>query len=104
MTENVVDLRPSSGGSAQAIETVASNTGVQTGYLEGYTEVLWSNGFPSLIEKWEDSSKTTKLWTITPTFTNGQPTQIVKVNEVKNTTETTTLVWSGVELINVEKV
>jgi len=76
---------------APLVSIIESNTGTQTNVRVGYTQVTWSNGLPSLIEKYKDHTKVQKLYTITPTFTNGLPTQVVIVNEDDAITETLTI-------------
>ena len=68
-----------------------------------YTEITWANGLPSLIEKYENSSKLLKLFTITPVFVDGLPSTITTVDHVKLTTELTTLVFTNGELTSVVK-
>ena len=93
-----------SGLDPATIQVIESNTKTQVNVKQNYTEITWVNGLPSLIEKYANNTKAQKLWTITPTFVDGLPTQIVAVNEDDAVTETTTLVFVNGVPITITKV
>jgi len=82
---------------------IEQNLGAQIDEREGHTEITWSNGLPSKIEKWTDSGKTKKLWTISPTFVGGVPIQVVRLNEDDGISETVTIEWADGVPIKVSK-
>jgi len=93
-TEGVEPSQVGDGLTAAETIIIEGNTGTQTNYPENYTAISWNpDGTPALIEKYEDDTMFRKLWTITPTFTDGLPTQVVTVNEDDNITTTTTITW-----------
>ncbi len=95
-----VDLREvSSGGSSgeglslQTINIIEQNLTTQVDHKVGYTEITWDGEVPDVIEKWEDSSKAVKLFTITPVFTGDELTSVVTVNEDSGVITTKTIAW-----------
>jgi len=82
---NVLDLRSITGGSSGGSSSETDPY---------YTEIDWANGVPSEVRKYEDDTKAVLLFTITPTWTNGVPTQVVAVDEVNTVTTTTTITWT----------
>jgi hypothetical protein len=95
----------SSGGLEQSvINIIESNTGTQVNVRVGYTEITWdSNGLPSMIEKYSDSSKANKIYTITPVFIAGLPSTVTTVNHDDGITEVATFVFTNGLLSSVSK-
>jgi len=83
------------GMTAQQIIVVEQNTGTQVDHKENYKEVTWENELPVRIEIWENSSKAKKLWTTNVTFTNGDLTEVVKINEDSGVSTTSTITWTN---------
>lgn len=65
-----------------------------------YTEYTYSSGNLTSVDIWDTSSKVTKLFTKTLTYTGADLTGITIVDEVNSNTLTKTLVYSGGNLSN----
>ncbi len=68
---------------------IENNTGSQVNYKQNYSDTtLDDDGYPTLVEIYEDDTMARKLWTTTTVFVDGQPTTMTKINEDDNTTQT----------------
>lgn len=108
---DVLDLRQStsSGGGGSVpqsiINIIEQNTGTQYNVKVLYSEITWTNGVPTRVEKYTDSSKGTKVYDNTITWVGGVPTTIVSNNlDDGIITTTTNIVWSNGVPISINKV
>jgi hypothetical protein len=95
---DILDLRSSalSGGgelSPTTVTIIEQNLDTQVDHKILYTEIEWLNGLPSVVRKYEDSTKTKQLFEITPTWIDGLPTQVVTNNLDDGIITTTTITW-----------
>ena len=106
---DVIDLRKATEGSGTGelpqyiINIIEQNTGTQVNQLILYTEIDWISGNPEVIRKYNNSSKTLLLYTITITWLDGNPTTIVIINHDDSITTAISIYWSGGVPINISK-
>jgi hypothetical protein len=72
---------------------IEANTGTSIHDYVGHTEMEELNGLPYIVRKWEDTTKSNLLYTITMTFIDGLLSTVVAQNHVSTLTKTTTIVW-----------
>ena len=68
-----------------------------------YTEFTTVDNEITQINYWSDNTKLKKLFTKDITYTNGNPTVITIKDEITNKILTTTIVYSGDEVLNITK-
>ena len=106
-TDRVLDLRRSTVSAelpAFIQEAIEQNAGIQVNIKQLYTEIDWLNNVPSEIRKYANSTKAVLLFTVTPTWVDGVPTQILTNNHDNGIITTTTLTWDNGVPTSVTKV
>lgn len=107
--DNVIDLRRpatgSSGGVTQnIINIIEQNTGTQYNVKILYSEITWTNGVPTRVQKYTDSTKSTQVYDNIITWVGGVPTTIVTNNMDDGIITTTSIVWNNGVPISINKV
>lgn len=69
-----------------------------------YTENVFTGSDLTQVNIWTSSAKVLKLFTKNITYTNGNPTTIVLTDNISGKKLTTTIAYSGSEVLNVTKV
>jgi len=64
-------------------------------YDDHYTELSYTGDLVSSVDIWEDSGKTTKLFTRTLSYSGVNVISVVTVDEIASNTLTKTLAYSG---------